>query len=299
LAGPLTLTSLPAVEFELKQLHEAGVSNVMFIDDTFNVPLRRFKLILKMMIANRFNFNWFSFFRCAESDDECFDLMRESGCKGVFLGIESGDQDILNGMNKHAAIERYKYGIGKLNEYGIMNFASFIIGFPGETRQSVQNTIDFIEETRPTFYRAEVYFHSDNFPIEKEADKYGLRGGGYSWSHRSMDWKTACDMVDLVYRTVRGSVICPLYMFDFWSMPYLFGQGISLERLREFGRISQRLLLMDLEPLADDDEARRAAIYDELLVLTKEISREMQTASGRPPLVPRLAQLASPMPLRA
>jgi p-methyltransferase len=246
MAGPLVLTGIEVLEQEMRVLQQHGVKNLVFIDDTFNVPLPRFKELLKMMIRNKFDFNWFSYFRCSNSDDEAFNLMAESGCKGVFLGIESGDQDILVKMNKAATVHRYEDGIRKLNERGIISFASFIVGFPGETRQSVQNSIDFVERSGPTFYRAQLYYHRTNLPIDKKADEYGLKGGAYNWQHNSMRWDEACDLIDHMYFTVKNSIILPEATFDFWSIPYLIGMGISMDQIIEFARVSQKLLLCGL-----------------------------------------------------
>jgi anaerobic magnesium-protoporphyrin IX monomethyl ester cyclase len=49
-----------------------------------------------MMIRNRFDFKWVSFLRCSHLDEEAIDLMVESVCLGVLLGLESGEQEILN-----------------------------------------------------------------------------------------------------------------------------------------------------------------------------------------------------------
>nr|ASV46752.1 p-methyltransferase [uncultured bacterium] len=236
LGGPLSLNSIEDVEAQLRTFAEAGVQNVVFIDDTFNVPFPRFKKLLRMMIKNRFPFNWFSFFRCANSDDEAFDLMAESGCAGVFLGLESGDNRILKNMNKSASAEKYRRGIGQLNDRGILSFASLIVGFPGETEESVRTTMEFITETRPTFYRAEMYYHYPAVPIAKQADAYGLRGTGYHWRHDTMTAEEACAAVETMYRTIDGSLIMPGYMFDFWSIPYLMGQGMGPEHLTAFVR---------------------------------------------------------------
>ncbi len=135
-AGKLTLASIDVIEKELDSMRElGGVQNVVFIDDTFNVPLPRFKELCRMMIHKKYNFNWFSYFRCSNSDEEAIDLMTESGCKGVFLGIESGSPDILKKMNKAATVELYDRGIQMLRERGILTFGSFIVGFPGENRR--------------------------------------------------------------------------------------------------------------------------------------------------------------------
>ena len=274
MAGPLTLTSLDAVEREMHQLHHDGVRQLVFIDDTFNVPLPRYKNVLRMMIRNRFDFQWVSYFRCSNSDDECFDLMKESGCQGVFLGIESGDQDMLVRMNKHAALDKYAHGIQQLNARDILTFASLIVGFPGETRQSVLNTIAFINRTQPTLFRAEVYYHSTHLPIQKQAAQYGIRGGGYSWRHDSMDWREACELVDEVYRLVRGPIILPEHMFDFWSIPYLLGRGISKRSVIDFVRAAHPLLVEGLtnEELPKGMEAR---LYAGIHAATSRIAEDM------------------------
>jgi radical SAM PhpK family P-methyltransferase len=259
-AGSLSLTGLDVIERELRLLHSSGVKNVVFIDDTFNVPLPRFKDICRMMIKNRFDFNWFSFFRCSNADDEAFDLMKDSGCKGVFLGIESGDPRILKNMNKFADADRYRYGISKLKERGIITFATIIVGFPGENEESIRNTTNFLQETSPMFYRLELYYHYTNVPIHQDAEKYGISGTGYSWKHNTMDWKQASEHLQRMYKTIKGPHILPGYMFDFWSIPYLMGKGFTVEQIAGFTATAQELLVQGF-----DDEATNPSRQEEKL----------------------------------
>jgi p-methyltransferase len=233
-AGNLTLTNLEVVEQEVRDLVAQGVNQIVFIDDTFNVPLRRFKDFCRMMIKNRFDVSWFSYFRCANADEEAFDLLQESRCAGVFLGVESADQGVLQNMNKSATPDRYLRGITALKKRNIITFVSLIIGFPGETAESVENTFKFLQETSPTFFRAELYYHDEHIPIQTRAKEFGLKGAGYSWRHNTMNWAQACDHIDGLYRRVTNSTILPLYMFDFWSLPYLIGRGISLDEVTLF-----------------------------------------------------------------
>ncbi len=65
--------------------------------------------------------------------------MAQSGCKGVFLGIESGSPHILKLMIKAATIEKYADGMKLLREHDILTFGSFIVGFPGETSDGEGN----------------------------------------------------------------------------------------------------------------------------------------------------------------
>jgi radical SAM PhpK family P-methyltransferase len=260
-AGALTLTGLEKLEEELVFLRSAGVQNLVFIDDTFNVPLPRFKDICRLMIRHRLGFNWYSFFRASNSDDEAIDLMVESGCRGVFLGLESGDPTILKNMAKHAEPDKYRYAIRRLNEVGIPSFASIIVGFPGETEDTFANTWRFLEETSPTFYRAEVYYHYTNVPIAKRSEELGIKGTGYSWRHRTMDWTRACELVREIYARLRGPIVLPGYMFDFWALPYLTGKGFTVEQIKGFTAIAQRMVVRGFDgPQEIPDAAEETAL---------------------------------------
>lgn len=265
-AGALNLMSLDVIETELQRLQDSGVRNIIFIDDTFNVPLPRFKKICRLL-AN-YDFQWFSYFRCSNSDDEALDLMEKNGCKGVFLGIESGAETILNNMDKYAKVEKYVDSIHKLNARGIMSHASLIVGFPGETEATVKNTIDFINEASPTFFRAGLFWYDTqvNVPVREKAGIYGLQNEGFSWKHQTMDWKEACDAIQHVYHSVTNSIILPSYMFNFWAIPYLMGKGISLETIRRFADIAQEMLIPSLAEIPTDfvdQESRLVSLFQE------------------------------------
>lgn len=247
MAGALNVTAVETVEREMRYLHSIGVTHLLFIDDTFNIPRTRFKEICRMMIRNRFNFRWFSYFRCANADPECFDLMAESGCAGVFLGIESGDDRVLKAMNKIATTDRYRDGIGRLNERGIISYASFIIGHPGETEETARSTLAFIDEVRPTFYCLESFFFDPKVPIAARAGEFGLTGRAYAWKHDGMDWRRAAELVAEGYRTIGGSTVVPLYSFDLWSIAYLMGQGVPLEQIKSFLAIAAEMLVQGVD----------------------------------------------------
>jgi p-methyltransferase len=246
-AGPLNLNSVEAVERDLRYLKSAGTTHLLIIDDTFNIPPKRFKELCRMMIDNQFGFTWFSYFRCANADDEAFDLLAEAGCKGVFLGIESADPRILQIMSKGATPERYAEGIRKLKERGIITYASFIVGFPGETEESARNTIEFIRETQPAYYSLETFFYDRKTPIHARAAEFGLKGSGYSWRHQTMDWRRASQIVEDGYRTIAESVILPLHGFDLWSIGYLMAHGFAEEQLREFMTVASRAVVSGLD----------------------------------------------------
>jgi radical SAM superfamily enzyme YgiQ (UPF0313 family) len=250
-----TIATVDTVERELDSIRELGnAKNVVFIDDTFNVPLPRFKEICRMMIRKKYNFNWFSYFRCSNCDEEAFDLMAESGCKGVFLGIESGSQTILKNMNKAATIERYGYGIKHLHDRQILTFGSFIMGFPGETKETVDETLNFIKENKPTYYRAQSWYCEPGTPIDMQREKYGIKGEGFVWSHNTMDSLEAMDHIDRMFLSIDESLWLPQWSFDFWIIPYLLGRGISTTYFREFMTAADRLLTTQIASVPESQK---------------------------------------------
>ncbi len=261
LAGSHDLTSLGMIEHELDALALAGTKVVVFIDDTFNVPLPRFKKLLQLMVDKAYDFKWVSFLRCSNVDEAALDLMQASGCTGVLLGIESGDQTILNYMNKSATIDRYRWGIRKLTDRNIASYASFICGFPGETEDTVRNTLDFIEETGPTFFNVQLYYHDFRSPIHRRAKEFEIQGGGYSWHHKTMSWQEAAEWARWTFKNVRNSIPMPLYGFSLWGIAYLVSKGIPMESIASFGRIAREMFIPGLDDIEGDyrDEQRKLA----------------------------------------
>jgi hypothetical protein len=160
--------------------------------------------------------------------------MKESGCEGVFLGIESGNQQILRNMNKAATVEKYREGIRLLKKNRIITYASFIIGFPGETPQTVRDTVEFIQATQPDFYRTQLWYCDPITPIWKEKDQYQIKGSQFEWVHKTMDAFSACDVIDEIFLSLDNSVWIPQYNFEFGGIFSLLHRGMSLEQIKEF-----------------------------------------------------------------
>jgi len=214
-------------------LNDYGVESVNIIDDSFNVPNVRFKDILRMKIRNNCTFRWNAFIRCQFLDCEAVSLMRESGCDGVFLGIESADQGILDNMNKNVSVADYVKGMKLLKDAGIATFASFIFGFPGETDISVQKSIAFIRDYCPDFYRIHLWYYDHMTSIHENAYSYDLNGRHYTWSHATMDSRTAQDYIEQSFSEIKESIWMPQYNFDYIGILKMLRSGMSMENIKK------------------------------------------------------------------
>jgi anaerobic magnesium-protoporphyrin IX monomethyl ester cyclase len=232
-AGTYKCLKVDAIEKELNSIEQLKkVKLVHFIDDTLNVPTSRFKDMLRMMIKNKYSFKWYSFIRCNILDLESVELMKESGCVGVFLGIESGNNNVLRIMNKGTDIDAYKKGLSLLNQKSIPSFASFIIGYPGETHDTVKDTISFIEENKPTFFQSHAWIYDTRTPISRECDKYQLSGSNRVWSHKTMNYETASKLSNELNMVIEGSTysnnITHSQIFELIEM------GFDINYIKEF-----------------------------------------------------------------
>ena len=238
-AGKYKFLSVELVEQELNAIREIGtVTTLSFIDDTFNVPKERFKELLRMMIRNQYGFKWNSFYRSDQGDAETIELMGKAGCEGVFLGIESGSDHMLEKMRKTARRKDYLRAIPLLRDAGISMYASLIFGFPGETDETVAETMDLIDETKPDYFRAQLWYCDPVTPIWEEREKYGIKGSAFTWSHDTMDSKTACELIDHVFlsQAEESSIWLPQFGFEQWSTYYLQRKGMTPDQLKVFLR---------------------------------------------------------------
>jgi radical SAM PhpK family P-methyltransferase len=232
-SGKYQFVDAGEIEKELNLLNKIEtVKSVQVIDDTFNVPVNRFKEILRMMLKNKYRFQWHSHFRCQFADREMIELMKESGCEGVFLGIESGNNQILKNMNKASTVEKYLHGIELLREYDILTYGSFIIGFPGETEKTASETIQFIKDSGLDFYRAQLWYCEIFTRIWQEREKYNIIGSHFEWSHATMDSKTACDIIDKVFLMVDDPIWVPQHNFECEGLFQLIHRGIPLHQVK-------------------------------------------------------------------
>ncbi len=210
-------------------LSKTGARKLIFIDDTLNVPKARFKELL--MILREHSIEWFSFLRVQFIDEETAMLMRESGCRAVYLGVESASDIVLENMNKRATKAQFLKGISLLKKHGIITIAAFIIGYPGETDATVEENIRFIENSGIDFYTLKEFYYMKQTSIYNDREKFGLTGMGSNWTHATMDYQTASRKKAEMFRKIKNSIFIDPDT-SLWSIAYLYDQGFSFEKIQ-------------------------------------------------------------------
>jgi len=221
------------------------VKRIIFTDDTLNVPPKRFKKILSLL--SRYDFEWFSFLRVQYIDEEDAKMMRESGCKGVYLGIESANDAVLRNMKKKVTVDHLARGIRLLNKYGIDYLAAFVLGFPGETYASICDNVRFIEENEIKYYSLKEFYYMEHTPIYAARDTYALTGGGNKWRHNTMSHDIASDLKLEMFNEISSAVhIDP--DTSLWYMAYLYDQGYSFADISRYQKEINDKIKTQIQP---------------------------------------------------
>ena len=119
------------------------VKEFFFDDDTFNIQkARTVELCAKL---KPLNLTWSCTSRVT-TDYETLKAMKEAGCRLLIVGYESGDQQILKNIKKGATVERARQFTKDCHKLGLVIHGDFILGLPGETRETINNTIAFAKE---------------------------------------------------------------------------------------------------------------------------------------------------------
>ena len=121
-----------------------GIDEFLFWEEVFSLDKDFVKELCDALLENQLNIRWAATTRVDTLDEETLRKMKEAGCYLLGLGIESGNQEILDAAKKKQTIEGIKKAVAMCKRVKLQTMGHFIFGLPGETRQTAQKTIDFM-----------------------------------------------------------------------------------------------------------------------------------------------------------
>ena len=154
-----------------------GCDRIYFNDDTFIVDDKRvFKLCaaLKEIHEQGILYDWHCLTRADRTDPELFRKMYESGCRMVTYGIETGSQKILDIIEKETTVEENKNAIKIAKAAGLKVRAQMIVGLPGETEETVEETANFIREVPADIFGMHIFVPLPGCQIWNDPDRFNF-----------------------------------------------------------------------------------------------------------------------------
>ncbi len=158
---------------ELDYLHKLGIREILFQDPTLTVNTKRVVELCQKMVNHNFHFTWSSNAEIKSLNEEIVSWMREAGCHTMSIGIESGDEEILRKYSKWNSAEKIEQTIDLLNKHKIRVLGYFIIGLPGETRESILKTIELAKHLKIDIASFAIATPDVGTPLRKEALEKG------------------------------------------------------------------------------------------------------------------------------
>jgi len=129
----------------VSQYAAAGMDRLFFVDNTFNLPPSYAKTLCKALVQANLGISWRCILYPNNADDELIELMAEAGCVEVALGSESGSADMLQRMNKKFTPQEVRRISDSLKSHGISRMGFLMLGGPGETRKTVEESLAFAD----------------------------------------------------------------------------------------------------------------------------------------------------------
>ncbi len=130
---------------EIEAAHRLGFEEVCIDDDLFTRKRSHVFSICDEILRRGLKMNLYAFARVDTVDESLLKKLKEAGCRMICFGLESGNQKILDLAHKRATLEKARHAMDLCKQAGISPFGSFILGLPGETRETMEETISFAQ----------------------------------------------------------------------------------------------------------------------------------------------------------
>lgn len=161
-------------------MDEYKINEISFWDDMMTTDKKWMCEFCELIAKNRIDITWTCYSRVDVVTKELLRKMANVGCWNIFFGFESGDQELLNNLDKGVTLEQIRNANQWCKEVGIEVRASFMLALPGETPQLAQKTIDFAKELNPEYAQFCITTPYPGTKLFDEAEKWGKLSNDYS-----------------------------------------------------------------------------------------------------------------------
>jgi radical SAM superfamily enzyme YgiQ (UPF0313 family) len=216
-------------------------------DDNVFITKKRLFEVCDTIAESGLN-HWVGFMRGGEYTHEEMAAIKRSGLMMGKIGVESGDQGQLDRMNKKQKADKVKRGIEQLDAEGIGILMTFVVGFPGETRQSLQNTAEFLNNLSLSNLSVGYQVYPlVIFPLSELAEpgdrkKWKIEGIMDQWSHYTMNSREAAGACFSMFKEVTN------VPYSYSEESFFFNRGMfNLETRKSLFQLRQQLTIKLIE----------------------------------------------------
>jgi anaerobic magnesium-protoporphyrin IX monomethyl ester cyclase len=191
--GSVRFRSPENVLAEMELLARLGVRSIHMYADLFTVSREQVVGLCELILERGLRLRWTCNSRVDFVDPEMLRLMGRAGCWMISWGIESGSQEVLRRARKGIELEQVERALSWAREAGIRNWGYFIIGLPGETEETIQETIRFAKRLPLDLVLFHIAAPYPGSPLFFDVVEQGWFRPGTRWEQVDMDCSTVLD----------------------------------------------------------------------------------------------------------
>jgi anaerobic magnesium-protoporphyrin IX monomethyl ester cyclase len=162
---------------EIEDLVSHGFPEITIEDELFTLSRKHLRAVCGELVSRNMDVRWNAFSRVDTITPEIVETMARAGCQALCFGVESGNQEILDLAKKKSDLHKVRGAMRMTQEAGVSAIASFIIGLPGETVETLNNTLEFANELHEEYGSLCGLHVLAPFPgteVRERASHYGL-----------------------------------------------------------------------------------------------------------------------------
>lgn len=217
--SPYRRHSVDRVISEIEVLyHQYGIREIAFWDDTFILNPRWIEEFAAELKERSLDITWVASGRVNQMDEKTLRTVHSAGCWSIFVGVESGNQDLLDAIEKGTTLEQCRRIFALTRKIGLQTRGAFMLGLPGETPAKGRRTIDFALELDPTyavFYAAHPRFGTELYDIAMTQGSFLTRDfrGMSKITYVPAGYQDAQELAKLIKSAYRRFYFRPRYVF--------------------------------------------------------------------------------------
>ena len=189
----IRLRSPESIMQEIRLLADLGVHNINMYSDLFTASREQVMGLCKLIVESGLRIQWTCNSRVDYVDEEMLQAMAQAGCLMISWGIESANEQVLKRAHKGISREQIVRAINWSKKAGILNWGYFIIGLPGETEETIQETIAFAKKLPVDIVLFHIAAPYPGTPFFFEVVENKWFRPGTQWEEVDMDQSTVLD----------------------------------------------------------------------------------------------------------
>jgi radical SAM superfamily enzyme YgiQ (UPF0313 family) len=176
---------------EIEDILRLGFRGINIVDDLFTLSRKHVLGLCDEILSRKLRFKWTCFARVDTVDDELLRRMKEAGCYYTCYGVESGNQDILDSAKKKITLDEIRRAVRLAKDNGINVLASCILGLPGETKETIRQSMEFVRELN-TPYGFHLLAPFPGTEVREKAKEYGIKIITNNWRRYDANEAVTC-----------------------------------------------------------------------------------------------------------